>query len=56
MVQRSRSRWEIVSAKGFVMQANIAVSSRLEAEEYVKRYVSSFLNWDYIVSPLKDKK
>lgn len=53
MVQISQSRWEIQTRNGFVLQGDITVSTNHEAEDAVKRYISSYLCWNYKMVPLK---
>jgi hypothetical protein len=51
----TKFRWQLESSKGHIIKNDIFLSTRLEAENYVKNYVSSFTNWDYEVIP-KEKK
>ncbi len=55
MIQRSKQRWDIVAPKGHILLEGIVVGTRHEAEEFVKKYVSSFLCWSYVIIP-KEKK
>ena len=55
IVQMTKFRWQLESSKGHIIKNDIFLSTRLEAENYVKNYVSSFTNWDYEVIP-KEKK
>lgn len=56
IVQKSQSRWEIQTRHGYVLKADITLSTTHDAEVYVKGYLSSFLNWNYEVVPLEVKK
>jgi hypothetical protein len=56
MRQTSKYSWEIVSDRGHVLQSGISLGSRYRAEDYVKRYVSSFHGWTYEIMELKTKK
>lgn len=55
MVQVSRHRWEIQTQHGYVLKADITVSNPMEAEMFVKNYISSYLAWSYVVQPIKPK-
>lgn len=46
-VQQSDYAWQIESESGKVIQKDITCASIFKAEEYIKNYVSSFINWDY---------
>lgn len=52
MIQESKNRWRIESEKGIVLQSDIRLGTVFEAEDYIKAYISSFLNWTYIMKPL----
>jgi hypothetical protein len=47
MQQTGRYSWKIVSEKGHLIQENLTFPSAYKAEEYIKNYISSFLNWHY---------
>lgn len=54
IIQVSKCNWKIVSANGTVLQKDITISSKSQALEYVKNYISSFQAWTYQVIPLDD--
>jgi hypothetical protein len=54
MVQTSRNRWKIQSESGSILLDDIILSNEVEAEEYVKGYVSSW-NWDYEMVSLEEQ-
>lgn len=57
MVQTGKHTWSIKStSSGAIIQSNITIHNEYSANEYVKRYVSSFSDWTYEVVPLKDPK
>lgn len=57
MVQVFKNKWRIESKSGTVIQKDITVCSIAEAEEFIKRYVSSFTpSWIYELVPLRGKK
>jgi hypothetical protein len=45
----STACWIIENEKGTMLQENITLSTTYEAEEYIKNYVSSYLNVGYEV-------
>ncbi len=55
MVQVSKHRWEIQTRHGYVLKGDITVSNPMEAEFYVKNYISSYPAWKYTVEPLPPK-
>lgn len=55
MIQTSKHKWRIETESGTVMQEDINIFSEYEAEEYIKRYVSSFQSFSYDLKPKKDK-
>jgi hypothetical protein len=55
MIQRTPHNWRIESASGHIMQDNITAHSQYEAEEYVKRYISSFQGWSYEIVTIGGK-
>jgi hypothetical protein len=52
MIQMSQYGWKIVSQKGNVLQEGIYFANLSKAEEYIKAYISSYLNWTYEMVPL----
>lgn len=56
MVQITPHRWQLVSQKGNVIQDNITANSSYEASEYARKYISSFIGWDFKLILLKDTK
>ena len=54
MVQMSRYGWQIVSPKGFVLKDCIYLDNIDKAEEFIKNYISSFLNWTYEIKKLEE--
>jgi hypothetical protein len=56
MVQTSNNRWEITTQKGFVLMGDIQLGTLLEAEDFVKRYLSSWPAWHYKLVPIEKKK
>lgn len=47
MVQTGNNRWDLIGPKGNVIAADMYLYSRIEAEEWVKSYISSFIGWTY---------
>jgi hypothetical protein len=47
MIETSKNRWELQGPKGNTISENIPVNSKIEAEEWVKAYISSYSNWQY---------
>jgi len=57
MVQISKCKWQIRSHRGTILVNSITIGNPIDAEEYVKNYISSFLDWTYNVIPIhKDNK
>lgn len=54
MRQLSRYGWQLVSPKGYVLQTDLYFNTLDKAEEYVKNYISSFLNWSYEIEQLEE--
>lgn len=53
MVQTSRYNWHIESPDGkVVMKSDLTFHNKSQAEDYIKRYVSSYPNWRYVLVPL----
>jgi len=52
MIQISQSDWQVRTETGVLMQKNVTVSSVHDATEFIKRYVSSFMGWEYEVIPM----
>lgn len=42
--------WQIESAAGHVIQKGIIACSEREADDYVRKYASSFNNWTYRIA------
>ena len=54
MVQVARQRWQLVSKDGVVIQEDILIYNKADADDWVRRYVSSFTPpWHY---EIKEKK
>lgn len=53
MRQLSKYQWEIVSESGNIIQNNISFSNTYKAEQYVKNYISSFVDWRYTIITLE---
>lgn len=51
--QLSKHRWEIVSPNGHIVMSDVMLQSPNEAKEFIKNYISSFINWSYEVQPMK---
>lgn len=54
MVQVNKSCWEIRTEHGIVLSDGIILGRIDEAEEYVRRYISSYSNWTYELKPLTE--
>ena len=52
MIQTSQCNWHIKSPKGHILMDNITVGTVHLAEDYVKRYISSFPDWTFKLIPL----
>lgn len=52
MIQIAKANWRIETLTGHIMQKDITCGTVIEAEEYVKKYISSFDGWSYRVIPL----
>lgn len=55
MVQVNKYSWVIESQEGHLMEGGIMLHSEKDALEYIKNYVSSFINWDYELVPMESK-
>jgi len=55
MRQISQYGWEIVSESGNILQT-VALHNVYAANEYIKNYVSSFVNWSYELKTLKEEE
>lgn len=55
MIQSEPCNWYITNDKGTIIQDDIKVGLLLEAEDYIKRYISSFNAWTYELIPLGRK-
>lgn len=51
MIQESTNRWRIESDTGIVLTDDI-ILGKLEAEDYMKRYISSYSTWTYEIIPM----
>jgi len=47
MTRVGKNRWDLVGPKGNVISGDLLLYSKIEAEEWVKAYISSFLGWQY---------
>lgn len=56
MIQVSSCRWKIETKDGKVLTEDIMIGPVAEAEEYIKRYVTSFSNWKYEMILLKKEE
>ena len=53
MKQINNNLWHVCNLKGDVLKDDVRVGSYLAAEDYIKRYVSSFLCYNYVMKPLR---
>lgn len=56
MVQCTPHLWRIENMQGKAIQEGITAHSVYEAEEFVKKFISSFRNWTYIIVKLGDQQ
>lgn len=56
MVEVNYGRWEIQTRRGYVIKGEIYVGTKTEAEDYIKRYLSSYLCWNYELIPMKERE
>lgn len=56
MVQLSKHKWRIETQNGTVIKDDVTVHSISEATEYIKRYISSYNDWDFNILPLKKRE
>lgn len=56
MIQSLQHKWRIESEQGQILQEDLNMGSVDEAENYCRRYVSSFMDWSYEVVPLPPKQ
>ena len=49
LIETGNNRWDLIGPKGNPIAEDILLYSKVEAEEWVKAYISSFLNWTYEV-------
>ncbi len=49
MKEVGNNRWDLIGPKGNVISGDILLYSKVEAEEWVKAYISSFIGWTYEV-------
>lgn len=54
MVQMTQCNWRIETLSGSVMKADIMLGLQAEAEEYVRKYLTSFTDWSYEMVPLNN--
>lgn len=47
MTEVANNRWDLLGPKGNPIASDILLYSRVEAEEWVKAYISSFIGWSY---------
>lgn len=52
MIQTNNHRWQIKTLKGILILDDIHVDSAYEAEEYIRKYISSYQGWSYEIQPL----
>lgn len=52
MVQTSKYQWQLLSQKDTIICDNIAFGTVYEAEEWVKKYISSYMTWGYKIVTL----
>lgn len=55
MTQIYGHSWNIVSKDGHILQKSIRLNSYSEAEDYVRRYISSYQDWTYEMRPKNEK-
>ena len=54
MKQINKTSWQILSESGILLVDDIKLGLIAEAEDYVKRYISSFDTWTYDILPMED--
>ena len=52
IVEIFKGRWQVENAIGTVLVHDLPLGSKFRAEEYIRGYVSSFMNYNYEVIPL----
>ena len=55
MIQIHQANWTIQTATGTILKEDITLGLYDEAEEYVRKYITSFSGWSYEMLPLKPK-
>jgi hypothetical protein len=53
MIQTSKCNWQIVTIKGIILVDDIKIGLVAEAEDYMRKYISSFESWTYEIKPMK---
>lgn len=56
IVEIFKGRWQVTNATGTVLVYDLPLGNALEAERYIRAYVSSFNNYNYEVKPLRSPK
>lgn len=51
IVQHNKNKWYITNPDGMILQDDINLGSEYEAEMFIKAYVSSYLNYRYLIVP-----
>ncbi len=51
MVQIYGHSWNIISEAGHIIQKDIRLNTSAEAEDYIRRYVSSYPAMGYVMVP-----
>jgi hypothetical protein len=54
MIQNDPCTWQIISSKGHVLKDDIKLGLKAEAEDYIKRFVSSYNDWTYEIITLEE--
>ena len=52
IVQATANRWRIENASGIVILDDLMLESSYRADQFMKGYVSSFIDYNYEVIPL----
>lgn len=55
MIQVSKCRWRIETKSGILLTDDIMIGLPAEAEDYVRKYITSYLNWGYELKLLEEK-
>jgi len=58
MVQTMPMGWQIDTEEGHVLQSGIVIGNLIEAEQYIRRYVSGMrgCTWEMVLLPKKEEK